>query len=324
MKILYISRNKSDYLQDLVYTGLVKVLGVSNVIDFPWNNKFHFNFREYPRNIGLVKGSFMDSILSRYRSREYSLVIVASCHPESFRTYLGLIEKIDKSVKTIFIDGGDWSEVAGDLDRIGGRELYDEIQSVRPFDFIFKREYLLDKTYENNVFPLPFAFNLSRLPVIKYEYLYDVAFWAVESDPIRTKALTLLQDKFDCASNGTIRNQVMSRYKRKGDYYLQELACCRISLNFRGAGWDTLRYWEVPAVGGFMISQKPGIRIDNDFVENKDIIHCKDDLSDLVELCEYYLHHEDKRESIAKNALYRMKNYHTDIHRAKYILDISS
>ena len=63
--------------------------------------------------------------------------------------------------------------------------------------------------------------------------------------------MELIQDRFDCRANGTTRNQVFKKYKRKGDFYLEELKRARITLNFRGVGWDTLRYWEVPALSGF-------------------------------------------------------------------------
>lgn len=272
MKVLYINRKKSDYLQDILYTGLVKTLGVSNVVDMPWNNKFHFNFKKYPRNIGLYKPSLIKSLLNRFSVNQFSLVIVASCHPDTLRLYLDIIDKIPADIPTAFVDGGDWSEVAGDLDRLGGMDLYEKILSIRPFDYIFKREYLIDKTYDENVYPLPFGFNLDRLPKLNKDYKYDVSFWAVESHRVRSEALALLEDKFDCRVNGTVKNQVMSKYKRKGSFYLQELACCKIVLNLRGAGWDTLRYWEVPALGGFMMSQKPGIVIKNNFVEDKEVV----------------------------------------------------
>ncbi|GMR15828.1 MAG: hypothetical protein BMS9Abin31_0121 [Gammaproteobacteria bacterium] len=323
MKILYINRPKSDYLQDMLYTGLVKTLGVSNVIDMPWNNKFHLNFKKYPKNIGYCKKSLFKSLLAKLSAKNFSMVIVASCHPDTLKVYLDLITKIPLSVKTVFVDGGDWPEVAGDLKRVGGEELYGKIQSVRPFDYVFKREYLIDKEYEKNVYPLPFAFNFDRLPLIRKEYKYDVSFWAVESDPVRTSALNMLEDQFDCKSNGTVRNQVMKKYKRKGDFYLQELADCKITLNFRGAGWDTLRYWEVPALGGFMVTQKPGIVINNNFVHGKEVIYCSDDLSDLLELCEYYLENDNKRESIGRRALEKIHDFHTDTHRAKEVLTIA-
>ena len=152
-------------------------------------------------------------------------------------------------------------------------------------------------------------------------FKYDVSFWAVESFPIRTEALKLLEDKFDCVKNGTYRNQKFSKYKRKGDFYLQELSACKIVLNLRGGGWDTLRYWEVPALGGFMITQKPGIVIPNNYEDNKHVIYCNDNLDDLIELCEYYLANESKREDIARCAATHTKEYHTDIKRVEYILN---
>lgn len=324
MRVLYINRNKFDYMQDLVYTGLVKTLGVANVIEMPWNNKFHLNYRKYPKNIGLYKGGLFRSLLNSITVKQEDMVIVASCHPDTLKTYLEMASGIPATVPTVFLDGGDWPEVAGDLDRLGGKELYDQAMAIRPFDYVFKREYLVDKSYDDNVYPLPFAFNFDRLPKISGEYKYDVAFWAVESHPVRTSALTMIQDEFDCAQNGSIKNQVMKKYKRKGDLYLQELARCKISLNFRGAGWDTLRYWEVPALAGFMISQKPGIVIENNFEDGKEIVFCKDDLSDLMDLCQYYLKYEDKRESIAKKSLLKMREYHMDIHRAEKILKVCS
>ena len=168
------------------------------------------------------------------------------------------------------------------------------------------------------------CFDMSNVPSLDGMVKYDVAFWAVESHPIRTEALDLLQDKFDCQENGTVRNQVMKKYKRKGMFYLQELASCKIGLNLRGAGWDTLRYWEIPALGGFMISQRPGILIENDFVDGEDVVYCKDDLSDLVELCEYYLEHDEERKRIGSNALKKTARFHTDIVRAQYLVNTIS
>ena len=64
MKILYISRPKPDYLQDVVFSGLVKTLGLSNIVEYPWNVRYHLNTRQYPKNIGLVKGGLIKSLAS--------------------------------------------------------------------------------------------------------------------------------------------------------------------------------------------------------------------------------------------------------------------
>ena len=324
MKVLYINRPNSDYLQDIIYTGLVKLIGAQNIIEYPWNIRFHLNHRPYPKNLGQVKGEFFNSLKAKLSPHDYDIVIVASCHPDTIQYYSQIIKEIPPHVKTIFIDGGDMPEIAGDLSitKGNGKELYNELMSYRKFDYIFKREYLLDAQYDKNVYSLPFGFNLDHLPNnLNQKYKYDVAFWAVESDPIRTKVLELLEDKYDCKENGTTRNQVMKKYKRKGKFYLEELSACKIGLNFRGGGWDTLRFWEIPALGGFMISQKLNIQIDHNFTDGKNIIYCENDLSNLTELCDYYLTHEEKRINIAHNAKKHIEEFHTDMHRAKKILD---
>ena len=321
-KILYINRPNFDYIQDFIYIGLIEILGKKNVIEYPWNFKYHFNHRPYPKNIGLVKGNFLNSYFRKIDFDDIDAVIVASCHPFNMQKYLEIMDKIDKNTPRIFLDGGDFPEIAGDLSRLGGEDIYKEIISKHKFDLIFKREYLIDKIYDDNVFSLPLCFDLNNLPSKKEtNFKYDVAFWAVETDPIRTKALEMLEDKFDCKSNGTMKSQVMSKYKRKGTFYLEELQSCKIGLNFRGGGWDTLRYWELSALGCFMISQRPQIEIENNFIDKEEIVYCKDDLSDLIELCKYYLEHEDERKRIGLNAKKKLEKYHTHIARTQFILD---
>ena len=322
-RILFINSRESDYLQDLTYSGLVKVLGVENVMDYPWNPNYHIKRSNYPKNLGYTPHTLFTSLVSKFSFKTtYDAVIVGSAKPDCFAVYQNIIREIPSSTPVIFIDGGDFSDIGGDLSRLKAPHLFNESVAKRPFDLIFKRECLIDKDYPATVIPFPFSFNFSRIDTITTanEFKYDVSFWAVESDPIRTGALSILENEFDCRENGTIRNQIFKKYKRKGLRYLEELSLCKIVLNFRGVGWDTLRYWETPATGRFMISQKPRIMIPDNFIEGQEIVFCKDDLSDLVELCEYYLIHEEERETIAQNALELAKNKHSDIARANYLL----
>jgi len=156
---------------------------------------------------------------------------------------------------------------------------------------------------------------------VEEKKLYDVTCWCVESDPIRTKALSILENLYDCRSNGTTLGQTFKNYKRKGLGYLKELGGSRISCNFRGVGWDTLRYWEIPAVQSLMISQKPQIVIPDNFVNGEHVIFCKDDLSDMTSLIDYYLSHEDEREEMSAAARDYAMKIHTHIQRAEYFLD---
>lgn len=320
MKVLFVGSSKYDYLQDLTYNGLVKVLGHRSVVEAKTILRYHFPLKKYPKDLGYEGLDF--SFLFKSVNSKYDLVVVASAKPDCFELYEKIIPNLDASIKTVFIDGGDNPEIGGDFIRLRCPEIYKRITNVRPFDCIFKREYLKNKEYEQSIFPLPFSVQSSKYPVIKVDtFNYDVAFWAVESDPIRTAVLKFLENRFDCASNGTVQNQNFHSYARKGQFYFEELKKTKISLNFRGTGWDTLRFWEIMGLKSFMISQRMQIQIPNDYIEGKEIIHCADDLSDLEELCNYYLKHEDKRQSIIEKAFEKTNAFHTVECRAKYILE---
>lgn len=321
MRILYINRAKSEYVQEYLYTGLCKVVGTQNIIEYPWNYRMHLNHRPYPKNLSKFTFSGLVNSLKAQLNQKYDVVIVASCNPYTIQKYYEIMDKIDENIPRVFFDTGDFPELIGDLDRLGGRDIFEKVEAKKPFDLIFKREYCLDRAYPKNVHALPMCFNYDLMPKLNKEYKYDVSFWAVETAKIRTDALTLLEDKFDCKENGTTKNQVMKKYKRKGQFYLQEIASSKIGLNFRGGGWDTVRLWELTGMGCFVISQKLQIQIDNPFIDGEDIVYCKDDLSDLVELCNYYLEHDEERERIGANAMLKVKKYHTDIARAEFVIN---
>jgi len=320
MKILFIGTKKYDYLQDLTYSGLTKVLGKNSVIEYTPNPRYHFPLKKYPKNLGYNGLDFQ--FIGNAFVRDFDCVIVSAAKPTCFQQYEQLLPKLKSSVKTVLIDGGDSPLLGGDLTRLNDSEIYQRVTKQRPFDIVFKREYLKGVVYGENVYPLPFSINTGKYSSISEQsYKYDVSFWAVESHPIRTQALDYLEGRFDCAANGTAHDLAFKNYKRKGRFYFEELKRCRISLNFRGTGWDTLRYWEVIGLKSFMISQKLNIVIPNDFSEGSEIIYCEDDLSNLEELCTYYLKNEKVRKEIAARAYSKAMTYHTDEVRAKYILE---
>lgn len=328
MKVFYVAALESDYLQDSVYSGLCEILGKENVFEYPFHRAKHFKPKAYPRNLGFLKNdSLLSALLRRLQNdflKQADLVVVASTKPETFRNYQKIQDDIPDHCRVIFLDGGDRPEIAGDLERLKGGDLYKAVTTKRPFDLIFKREYLLSDSHPENVIPLPFAINPALLqlpPNWQPSLIYDVTFWAVESDPVRTRALDLIENLWDCKSNGTERNQTFRKYSRKGIDYIKALSQCKVTLNFRGVGWDTLRYWEVTAMGRFLVSQKPQIHIPNNFRDHQEVIFCKDDLSDLVEICNYYLENETAREKMAAAAKLWSLKFHTHKHRAKTILD---
>jgi hypothetical protein len=327
MKLFFIRSQESDYLQDSLYAGFCQKLGQENVFEYPWDFSKHLKTKVYPRNLNqLSHPSFWRDLRQRFDFnflKEADLVVVASAKPETFKSYQQIQSQIPSSCPIIFLDGGDRPEIGGDLIRLNDPEIYGQVTKKRAFDFIFKREYLLGDSHPANVFPLPFAINpdlFSSVRNLSLPLIYDVTFWAVESDAVRSKALALIENLWDCRQNGTERNQSFKKYDRKGNNYLKALLQAKVTLNFRGVGWDTLRYWEVTGLGRFLLSQKPQIIIPENFRDGQEIAFCKDDLSDLVELCEYYLKNDSAREKIAAAAKAWSLAHHTAAKRAETVL----
>lgn len=322
MKILYICSLHFDYLQDLTYSGLVKVLGKENVIDYPWNPKFNLPIKSYPKNLGFSSFSFRMPLMKNFKG--FDLVILASAKKDALTTYTKILPSIINT-PILFLDGGDFDTIGGDFYRYNLGGIYENAIKKRPFDIILKREYI-PSLHESNpaIFPFPFSFpyNVNIPTAPENLKKYEVSFWGQQNPSIRENALKLLEGKYDCAQNGTTLNQNFDTYKRKGKFYLEEISRCKIVLNFRGGGWDTMRYWEVPAVGSFMISQKPQILIPHNFEEGKHVIWCSNLLDDLIDKIDYYLLHSTERETMALRAREHLNKYHLNTNRANTLLEI--
>ena len=77
MKILYINSHSADYVQDLTYSGLVKLFGLKNVIDYKWNQKYLIPYKKYPKNLGYLSGSFLTSLIN-LGGKQFNIVFVGS------------------------------------------------------------------------------------------------------------------------------------------------------------------------------------------------------------------------------------------------------
>lgn len=326
MRLLFINSLKSDYLEDQLFSGLTELLGRKSVIPYPVNSNYYFPIKSYPRNMGLSRTP-LDYVSDRLTNRaaikamEFDAVIIGSTKRDTFEHYQHISHLIPRSIPLIYIDGGDWPEVGGDAQRMNFDSLYRDVFRHRQPDLVFKRECLIGKEYPDNVIPLPMSFR-PQAGFSPVEKRYQVTLWCVESDPIRTQALQMLQSRYDCTENGSVPGQQFRSYQRKGLNYLRELSASRIACNFRGVGWDTMRYWEIPGVSAFMVTQKPAIVIPDNFVDGEHVIHCKDDLSNFIPVLDYYLQNEKEREEIAASGHQYLIQHHTHLKRAEYFLSI--
>jgi len=90
----------------------------------------------------------------------------------------------------------------------------------------------------------------------------------------------------------------MVRYSRR----LQEIANSKICIDLPGNGDFCFRLIDYLSVGSCVIGMKPGNRLHVPLVDREHIVYAKDDLSDIVSLCRYYLEHDDERNGIIKRS----------------------
>ncbi len=84
--------------------------------------------------------------------------------------------------------------------------------------------------------------------------------------------------------------------------FLNEIAHSRICIDLPGLGPFCFRLINYLAIGSCVVAYPHTAQMHVPLVDRRHIVYCKPDMSDLVELCEYYLAHDDEREQIALNA----------------------
>lgn len=142
-------------------------------------------------------------------------------------------------------------------------------------------------------------FHLKRLRRLrdKREYRFDVnARFSLNYAPeIRKKAIGLLSEQQKFGFEGGVKTLPYIDF-------LKEAAQSRICIDLPGLGPLCFRLMNYLAIGTFVIAYPHASLLHVPLKDREHIVYCKEDFSDLVELCEYYLANEAERERIASNA----------------------
>lgn len=230
----------------------------------------------------------------------------------------------------------------------------------RVWDFIdAARSFHWDRSLFNQTFPLPLAVALPTIPPNpNIERTIDVSYTGRSSHPCRPKVVTKLKQatafQFD---GGLYRDPDDQTYKMKGPWmerlkdkhfpaaattphyevsklspdpdsngvnpYFNQIYQSKIAVSLRGGGLTPpIRYYEIVACKTLLLSDIPYSIIPNNFIHKKHAIFFKRNLSDLVDLAEYYIRHDAERQEIAEQGYQHLINYHTCEKRAEYFLDI--
>jgi hypothetical protein len=174
--------------------------------------------------------------------------------------------------------------------------------------------------------PLPLSIILESIPKIEsIEKDIDLSFrglvWSRASRK-RMLALQKLRRIESIRFSGGIYTPGNTTGRVNPDEYYREIMRSRIAVSIRGGGFDTCRFWEIPACRTLLLSEKPDIDIPGGFEDGKHAVFCQNNLSDLTGLVKYYLDHDEQRERITEQGYQHLLRHHACERRVEYFLNL--
>lgn len=306
-RILFLLPGRSHYGLDVLYDGLCAVLGSEYVTDFPWKPSLHGHAPEILAHYPCVfdRGGApapLDEILGRLQDGYFDMVLFGDVERTIDQGVVRRVLEAASGVPLFIVDQQDDPKDNREevLDYLGRPSLHG----------YSKREYLACVDFGPNVLPLPFAYPDSRVLEDPGGPRPEALFWAGHRQ-FGLRGLYL-----DHLEKALARN-FGETYAQ--DEYVDALRASRIGLNIFGFGFDTVRYWELPANGCMLLAERPPIRIPYNFEEGESAIFF-DHVFDLEEKLSYYLSHTEEAAAIAQAGHGHLKRYHTGSGRARQLL----
>jgi Glycosyl transferases group 1 len=329
-------RATSDFSMDLLWAGLVKCLGPENVVDFPAHQK-HRALKlqlgeDHEKNYGLERGSLghtgeritaygISEINSMIHSGQIERIFINEQN-DAFELYLQTQARFFK-IPVVVIAGHDrfWNKspqfvrefyYPGVLERIfidDWQPEYDALEYVRLTNLSINFDHLWDSE--------------KREELLKNK-VYDICFMGYCSDPARRRFIDHVQKRWGKLHNHIMletRPGAMDKFVYRNEYF-SAMAQSKICLNLRGGsvGGRALRFYEIPYVGSFMLSQEFPARLVHPPIPGFHCAYFNDEVR-LDAQIDHFLEDDVTREKIAKCGHDYFQQYHTAQARAQHILE---
>lgn len=303
MKILFYVQTESDYGPDTIYDGLCRVIGSENVLEYPHKPNYHSEkvgrYLHYPCLFDYPIHMTDAEKKEMLKNNEFDCIIIAcrvEPNPDHWDIrYQGefyeLLKEKSKNIPTFLLDQGD---LMGKKDRVA-----EELNCVA----YFKREC----TSSDGVVPLSLAYSDKYIENNPDPERTNPLFWAGTFNSYRKNLLYACGD-------------LINRNRYSQEEYRQELLRAKIGLCVRGFGFDTVRYYEVPAHRALLFAQRLPIIIDNNFIDGESAIFFETP-EELKEKLNFLLNHDDLVEKIRHKGYDHYKQFHTSTARAGKILE---
>lgn len=310
-RILVICHDYSDYGLDTLFHGLCTILGKENVVEFPWKPTLHgcdphmtsgypclFN---YPGEALTV-----DNLVTQLKSGCFDLILYADVIKMEHQNDVRRLVAAAPDLPLVLYDT--WDNCYTPLD------LVLNYIDRKEFSLIFKRELLQGVVYEGDPVPLPFGYpeSFSQALELFSTDKKTAVFWAGKKEyGLRPLYLRRLEN--------IIGMPLDVRYDQES--YKQKLRNSLIGLSFFGYGFDTVRYWELPANGVMLLAERPPIQIPHNFVDGESAVFF-DNVAEMEEKLEYYINHPEAARQIAIKGHEHYLKYHTATARAHTFIGV--
>ena len=336
--------------------GLCKTLGCNSVIDYPYKALYHDPQRKVPslpQHPG--KRYQREDIFSQLQKHDFDFIVLSAIRNEPLDT-LEDLSRQGQLPPMVLIDGDDGVKINTNLFQKYRFALYFKREYLCADGLMLGyknrwKMYGFAKSISDRIYPLPFSVVLESIPPQDCcEQDIDISFVGIASHRNRIRAVNILQSASDLKFKGNVFAESTTRQsklvtgtldilkaKLQGDPYATKieqsgklpyheyfrlLGRSKMGLSIRGAGFDTIRYWEIVASKRLLISEQPYIHIPNNFEHGKHALFCRPDLSDLLTLVRRHVHDHAFCKAMIDEAYQHMLRYHTCEQRAKQFLAI--
>jgi hypothetical protein len=310
-RVLYLVNPRMHYGADVLFDGLVRVLGVENAVDFPPKPSLHGQaeprFAHYPCVLdwpGPPTPPTWESITRELQDGAFNAILLADCECTLPQQSLRALMAARRDTPVYIVDAVD--------------EPYDLRETVCAYAGIdalagyFKREMLTCWDYGPGVWALPFAYPEGRVEPGRNTPRTEPLFWAGHrGSGLRNVYLDFIQERFGF--------RFEANYPQ--EEYARQLQRSLMGLNGFGYGYDTVRYWELPAHGCMLLSERMPIHIPHNFIDGESAVFF-DDLPELEAKLAHCLEHPEEAAQIAAAGHDHWLKHHTSTQRAKQLLGV--
>lgn len=305
-RILLVTHPRPHYGLDVLYDGLCQVLGDDNVVEYPYKPLLHGEAppgtTPYPCTFAHPgRALTLDEILARLQAGAFDAVVWGDVERTMDRSAAQRISNA-AACPVFLLDQQDEPDLLlrDTLAWLGRQEVAG----------LFKREMITTVDYGPRVMPMPFAYSDSRVPEAVAMERTQPIFWAGHRETwLRRLYLDRIEEVYGLNLG----------VKYDPEAYKDAMLRSLIGINVFGLGFDTVRYWELPAHGCLLLSERLPIRIPFDFVDGESAVFFSD-LPELEEKLGYYLHHKEETTRIAQAGRQHLLAHHTSSQRAKHLL----